>query len=206
MATLSDFTLTNCFFIPDFIGPGTIAVFEQTNSPTSWTKDTSHNNKALRIINGNIANGGSFTFSSILTNRSWSGSTSSNPINVTSISSEIAPITLSSVTPPITVQGAVADMTTHTHGYVSNQTAQRTPGPFQSMGNIAATTSGASGGGAQHTHVASALITQHNHAMHQPGTITSHTHPSTESQHSHPVSTTQNFSVNYRDIIFASKD
>jgi len=46
---------------------GTTWSFHQTNSPTGWTKVTTHNNKSLRVVSGNGGgSGGSITFSSVL--------------------------------------------------------------------------------------------------------------------------------------------
>jgi hypothetical protein len=42
---------------------GTAAFFVQTSSPTGWTKSTTHNDKALRIVNGAASSGGSVAFS-----------------------------------------------------------------------------------------------------------------------------------------------
>lgn len=41
----------------------TKAVFQQTSAPTSWTKDTTHNDKALRLVTGTVGSGGSVAFS-----------------------------------------------------------------------------------------------------------------------------------------------
>lgn len=43
--------------------------FVQTAAPTGWTKDTTHNNKAIRLVAGTISTGGSTAFTSILTSR-----------------------------------------------------------------------------------------------------------------------------------------
>jgi hypothetical protein len=212
MAILSDFTLTNCFYIPDFISPGTIAVFEQTNSPTSWTKNTTHTNKALRIVNGNIVNGGLLDFSSVLTSRSWSGSTSSNPANI-SLESAAPAIHLGPIVRTATFSNSLSGMTDHTHNYTSNNSASRTAGPFSAIGDQTTFGSVATGGGGQHGHASLPTPTNpfnplgHAHGAGEGiGSIGNpHTH-TPFSSHSHPVSFTQNFSVNYRDIIFASKD
>ena len=43
----------------DILDQGTIAVFFQSAAPTGWSKNTSHNNKALRVVDGtNISGGG----------------------------------------------------------------------------------------------------------------------------------------------------
>lgn len=47
----------------------TRSLFNQTAAPTGWTKDTSHNNKALRLVSGSVSSGGSTAFTSVLTSR-----------------------------------------------------------------------------------------------------------------------------------------
>lgn len=48
---------------------GTRMPFGQTAAPTLWTKDTTHNNKAMRLVTGTVSTGGSTAFTSILTSR-----------------------------------------------------------------------------------------------------------------------------------------
>jgi hypothetical protein len=47
---------------------GTAMLFVQTSAPTGWTKSTTHNDKALRIVSGTASSGGSYTFSSTFAN------------------------------------------------------------------------------------------------------------------------------------------
>ena len=66
MAILGSTTLTGCNSIPDFIGTGTLMLFEQTSAPVNWVKQTTHNDKTLRLLgpgNGG-GSGGSIAFSS----------------------------------------------------------------------------------------------------------------------------------------------
>lgn len=44
---------------------GTRMTFNQTSAPTGWTKDATHNNKALRVVNGTVGSGGSVDFSTL---------------------------------------------------------------------------------------------------------------------------------------------
>ena len=46
----------------DAFPSGTKMLFQQTAAPTGWTKDTTHNDKALRITNGTVGTGGSVAF------------------------------------------------------------------------------------------------------------------------------------------------
>ena len=56
--------------IPDPIVPsGTKMLFQQTAAPTGWTKDTTHNNKALRVVSGAAGSGGSTAFTDVFTSR-----------------------------------------------------------------------------------------------------------------------------------------
>jgi hypothetical protein len=45
-------------------------LFQQTTAPTGWTKQTTHNNKALRVISGTAGFGGSLAFSSFFSTSS----------------------------------------------------------------------------------------------------------------------------------------
>lgn len=44
---------------------GTLMLFQQTAAPTGWTKQTTHNDKALRVVSGTASSGGTNTFSSV---------------------------------------------------------------------------------------------------------------------------------------------
>lgn len=56
---------------------GTRIAFQQTSAPTGWTKDTTHNNKAMRLVSGTVTSGGSVAFTSAFTSQGVSGSISS---------------------------------------------------------------------------------------------------------------------------------
>lgn len=45
---------------------GTPMLFQQTAAPVGWTKQTTHNDKALRIVSGTASSGGSNSFSSVM--------------------------------------------------------------------------------------------------------------------------------------------
>lgn len=48
-----------------YIEAGTKMLFQQTTAPTGWTKDTTHNDKSLRIVSGTVGSGGSVAFSTL---------------------------------------------------------------------------------------------------------------------------------------------
>lgn len=52
-------------------------LFQQSSAPTGWTKDTSHNDKALRVVSGAVGGGGSKGFSATFGRPRVSGSVSS---------------------------------------------------------------------------------------------------------------------------------
>ena len=56
--------------------PGTKMLFQQTSAPTGWTKDTTHNNKALRVVSGTAGSGGSVAFTTALASKTPSGTVS----------------------------------------------------------------------------------------------------------------------------------
>lgn len=43
----------------------TSMVFQQSSAPTGWTKQTSHNDKAMRLVTGSVSSGGSSAFSTV---------------------------------------------------------------------------------------------------------------------------------------------
>jgi len=42
---------------------GTLMLFQQSTAPTGWTKETTHNDKALRVVSGAASSGGTNAFS-----------------------------------------------------------------------------------------------------------------------------------------------
>ena len=72
---------------------GTRMLFQQTAAPTGWTKDTSHNDKALRIVSGTAGSGGTNGLSTLdatavgTINSSIAGSTASHTLTTSQIPS-----------------------------------------------------------------------------------------------------------------------
>ena len=133
MAILGSTSLTGCNSIPDFIGTGTLMLFEQTTAPTNWVKQTSHNDKMLRLVNGTVSPGGSISFSSAFPN-------STKPISS-----------------PVTVSGTVGNHTLTTTE-IPSHTHPGGGGPFSSRGNgptpsfLTTIQTGATGGSGAHSH------------------------------------------------------
>lgn len=62
------------------IPAGTVMLFVQNTAPTGWTKSTTHDNKALRIVSGNANTGGSVAFTSAFASQGVAGSLSSTTV------------------------------------------------------------------------------------------------------------------------------
>jgi hypothetical protein len=86
---------TNINAVGSTIPSGTVMLFQQTAAPTGFTKITTHNNKALRVVNGSVTTGGTNSFTNALnasnntssTSVSISGSTASHTLSLSQIPS-----------------------------------------------------------------------------------------------------------------------
>ena len=58
-----------------FISSGTAMLFAQTAAPTGWTKSTTHNNKALRVVNGTASSGGTVAFTTAFSSQNVGATT-----------------------------------------------------------------------------------------------------------------------------------
>jgi hypothetical protein len=68
---------------------GTRMLFQQTTAPVGWTKVTTHNNKALRLVNGTVGSGGTQPFTTAFANKAVNGSVSGSVANHTLTLSQI---------------------------------------------------------------------------------------------------------------------
>jgi hypothetical protein len=115
---------------------GTIMLFVQTAAPTGWTKSTTHNDKALRVVSGAASTGGSTAFTSVFAARTI---TAANvPAHTHSFSA--------------TTSG---QSVTHTHTYTGfNESQAISPGGNSAKGG--SETNGTSGNASvDHTHTVS---------------------------------------------------
>ena len=118
---------------------GTQMLFQQTSAPTGWTKQTSHNNKALRIVSGTAGTGGTVAFTTAFASKtvSISGSTGN-----TAAGGTVGNHTL-----------ATNRIPSHTHSYTASTGPKSSNSGIQGQGpgNTTANT-GAAGGSAAHNH------------------------------------------------------
>jgi hypothetical protein len=64
---------------------GTAMMFVQTSAPTGWTKSTTHNNKALRVVSGSASSGGSVAFTTAFASQGVSGTVGSTTLTTSQI-------------------------------------------------------------------------------------------------------------------------
>ena len=121
---------------------GTKMLFQQSAAPTGWTKDTTHNDKALRIVSGTASTGGSVAFTTAFASQTPAGTISS------SVSGSTASHTLT-----------ISQIPAHTHTYGQNQRVQvgLDNGTAFDADNHGSFTSGSTGGGQGHSHGAGSL-------------------------------------------------
>ena len=65
---LASRTLASTGTAIDNFPAGTIMAFQQTAAPTGWTKQVTHNDKALRVVSGTAGDGGTTAFTTALVN------------------------------------------------------------------------------------------------------------------------------------------
>ena len=117
----------------DGFASGTRMTFNQTNAPTGWTKSTSVDNAAFRLVSGSVSSGGSVNFTTAFVSQTPTGS-----ISISSISGSAGATTLS--TPQIP---------SHNHSYITRGIS---PGNQGGGGDIGSVSTGDTGGGGSHTH------------------------------------------------------
>lgn len=135
---------TNTITVPnvsaslDAFPAGTKLIFQQTAAPTGWTKDTSHDNKALRIVSGAASSGGSVAFTTAFSSQNVGAttlSTSQIPSHTHTAPGVVLWSTYSGGNPPTLFSGT----TSAANSGVPDSTYY---GP----------NTGATGGGGSHTH------------------------------------------------------
>jgi len=176
--------------VPASFASGTLMLFQQTAAPTGWTKQTTHNDKALRVVSGTASSGGTTAFSTAMSTPSVSGSISGSPdvsgLSV-SMSGNISSTTLSINQIPSHSHSISVYQNTNEQGIIrarrlSNDGENGYVGPLN--------TNSAGGGGS------------HNHGHNLSGSLGG----SANSGNLAISSATAAINVQYVDLIIASKD
>lgn len=116
---------------------GTAMLFVQTSAPTGWTKSTTHNDKALRVVSGTAGTGGSVAFTTAFASQTPTITTSGLSIGATTLT--------------------VSQIPSHTHTTLMQGGATNNFGSLAYYASYA--DSGATGGGGSHTHSLSGSAT-----------------------------------------------
>lgn len=94
---------------PSAFPAGTAMMFVQTAAPTGWTKSTTHNNKALRVVSGTASSGGTVAFTTAFASKTPAGSVSTSTTVSLSTGGSVSAYTLS-----------ISEMPSHQHSNAYN--------------------------------------------------------------------------------------
>lgn len=159
--------------------PGTKMLFQQTNAPVGWTKQVTHNNKALRVVSGTVGSGGTVAFTTAFSSKAVAG-TLSNTVAGGSIVVNNHTLTTSQM--PSHVHAQNANMQNWDYGGAKTWAAA---GPLNHGLATTNTSTAAEGGGGGHNHGGSFTGVTHGHTF---------------------SGTAINMAVQYVDLIIATKD
>jgi hypothetical protein len=172
---------------------GTLMLFQQTSAPTGWTKQTTHDNKALRVVSGSASSGGSVAFTTAFASQGVAGSIANTTAggSVSISGGSVGSTTLST-----------SQIPSHAHRQIRANTQGSTNAGqhdlyFGTYYNDWFTSSEANSGYTGFTGSGGS----HNHSFSAPSgsfTGTAHNHTFT--------GTAINLAVSYVDLIIASKD
>ena len=198
---------------------GTKMLFNQTSAPTGWTKVTTHNNKALRVVSGTAGSGGSNAFTNTLASRGItanSGNTTAGGNVSVGNTASGGNVNISSVSTGGTVNNhtlSTNQMPSHYHNILKKGSQHNCRGSAcgggmqgghhqSSQGNQA---TGNTGGGGAHSHGFSG--SSHNHNASFSGSNHNHNASFSGNAHNHSITVTNlDMAVQYVDVIIATKD
>lgn len=188
--TVHDITATGAGLIPS----GSIMLFQQTSAPVGWTKLTTQNNKALRVVSGSAGSGGSTSFTTALnSNNTISGTTDGSSVTITG-STGSHTLTLNEIP---------------SHSHFTSSSGNGFPNTVQANGALTVT-SNSNGGAGNNDYNFFGVSGQADQSPSQlVGGSGGHTHSVgslSGSSHTHGFSTTLNLDVQYVDIILAQKN
>lgn len=136
---------------------GTALLFNQTSAPTGWTKVTTNDNAALRVVSGTVGSGGSAAFTTAFASQTPSGSVGTS---ISAVSGSVG-VSLSGGGSVSSYTLATSDIPSHNHQTVPNGASgslQWGSGPTIAGLNASAYASGtgayssSTGGGGSHSH------------------------------------------------------
>ena len=135
---------------------GTLMLFQQTSAPTGWTKQTTHNDKALRVVSGTASSGGSTAFSTAMGTPSVSGSIAGEAgVGNLAVSGSVGSTTLSVNQIPSHSHSGAVNLTSGPYITVDNAPDGNEKAGFVVTGSA---NTGNTGGGGSHNHSFSGSI------------------------------------------------
>jgi hypothetical protein len=121
-------------------------LFQQTSAPTGWTKQTTHDNKALRVVSGSASSGGSVAFTTAFASQTPTGTVS---VSVSAGSLAVSAGSLAVGNTTLTT----AQIPSHTHPQTTGVGSGGTAGAlYTGFSASVATNTGSTGGGGSHNH------------------------------------------------------
>lgn len=129
---------------------GTAMLFQQTSAPTGWTKQTTHNDKALRVVSGTASSGGSVAFSTAFTSQSVSGTVGATTLDTTQIPGHTHIVTTYGFAGDLGFQPAQGGGDGSWYGF--SDAAEGTHNTGGPGGTTSAAYARSTGGGGSHTH------------------------------------------------------
>jgi len=162
---------------------GTAMMFVQTSAPTGWTKSTTHDNKALRVVSGTASSGGSVAFTTAFASQAVSGT--------------VGDTTLSTAQMPQHSHTATVTDSGHAHRIMST-TAPAVNSSFNTFTKTATQSVTLGGTSGTQNNGVSSETTGISVSIANNGSSSSHNHSFT--------GTAINLAVQYVDVIIATKD
>lgn len=189
---------------------GTAMLFAQTSAPTGWTKSTTHDNKALRVVSGTASSGGTVAFTTAFASQAVAGTVGNTTATNQSTTATNIATTATNQATTATNQAytlTTTDIPGHTHTFPvyyidTTLLGSRACGNGLDTGSSGTVTTSSTGGGGSHNHTQNS----HNHTQ-DSHNHTQNAHSHTQDAHNHTFTGTAiNLAVQYVDVIIATKD
>lgn len=189
------------------IPPGTKMLFVQSAAPTGWTKLTSADNAALRIVSGAAGSGGSVDFTTAFSVRTTSGSVGATSVGgsvgATAVDGSISSTATTGTVVEATASGSIASSSTGINIYPSYVYLDNEQRQQYALNGVSLSDPGHAHAFTPSSHSHGFTGSSHTHSFSSPG----HSHSFSSPSHDHTFSGSSiNLSVKYVDAIIAQKD
>ena len=194
----------------NIIPAGSVMLFRQTTPPSTWTKVTTWDNRALRVVSGTVSTGGTTAFTSVFTSRTILQA-NLPAVNLShSLTSATHSHTWSDTSSSDSHSHTWSDTSnsdSHDHDLPNNMVRRVSGGFASSSGNYCESNSSLSTDSDSHSHSVSGTTSSDSHTHTVSGTTSSSGALAVSGTVSLGGSgTAMDFAVQYVDVIFATKD